>query len=120
MVAGKQDLGHFPAMPHGGAGILGVFQKAIEMALILETLRICQNAGHHAANCIGNCHGSDFTAGEYKVTCTSDFGAYVEVATDSTHRLDSIVTNDNVDTTSYVTVQDGQYLTVTGGEFTPA
>lgn len=64
--------------------------------------------------------GTDIPAGEYKVTCTSDFGAYVEVATDSTHRLDSIVTNDNVDTTSYVTVQDGQYLTVTGGEFAPA
>lgn len=64
--------------------------------------------------------GIDIPAGEYKVTCTNNVSAYVEVAKDSTHALSSIVANDNVETSSYITVKDGQYLKVTGGEFSPA
>lgn len=63
--------------------------------------------------------GTDIQAGEYKVTCTSS-SAYVEVCKDSTGAFDSIVANDNIENSGYITVSDGQYLTVNGGEFSAA
>ena len=64
--------------------------------------------------------GSDLEAGEYFVYSTQLFSAYLAVATDSSGSLNSIVTNDNIDTFTFVTVSDGQYLTVTRGEFVKA
>lgn len=61
--------------------------------------------------------GKDIEAGEYKVTCTNGVFAYVEVSVDSRGVLDSIVTNDNIESSAYITVSDGQYLKVSGGEF---
>jgi len=61
--------------------------------------------------------GKDIPAGEYKVKLTSAAGmGYVEVATDSRHQLESIVTNENVQADSYITVADGQYLKIQGVE----
>lgn len=62
--------------------------------------------------------GTDIPAGEYKVTSTSDFGGYLEVNADSSG--DSIIHNDNFDTSVYVTVEEGQYFMVSRAEFTPA
>jgi len=53
--------------------------------------------------------GKDIPAGEYKVSLNGSMG-YLEVATDSTHQLGSIVTNDNVQADTYITVAVGQYL----------
>lgn len=53
--------------------------------------------------------GSDIEAGEYKLTCTSSVGAYWEVTNSSSPDAD-IVGNDNFDGSTYVTVNDGQYL----------
>ncbi len=57
--------------------------------------------------------GKDIAAGTYKVTPTGDalFGYYC-VSSDSTGALTSIVTNDNIQGPSYVTVSDGQYLKI--------
>lgn len=55
--------------------------------------------------------GKDLPAGEYKIH--SDESGYVEVSSNSSHVLDSIVSNDNFTGDSYITVSDGQYLTLT-------
>jgi len=61
--------------------------------------------------------GQDIPAGEYKVKLTSAAGmGYTEVSTDSRHQLESIVTNENVQADSYITVTDGQYLKIQGVE----
>ena len=67
MVAGGEDLRDGPAVPDGGAGVLGIFQKAVKVALILKALRVSQNPGHHTAHRVRHRHGGDFAAGEHKV-----------------------------------------------------
>lgn len=52
--------------------------------------------------------GKDIPAGEYKVTANGD--AYIQVSSDATGTLDSIVTNDNFSSSKYVTVEKGQFL----------
>lgn len=52
--------------------------------------------------------GQHIPAGEYKIVADGD--GYVEITSDSTHTLESIITNDNFDGEKYVTVSDGQYL----------
>lgn len=61
--------------------------------------------------------GKDIPAGEYRVTVNSSTGmGYIEVASNSRGTLDSIITNDNLTEDSYITVQDGQYLKLSGAE----
>lgn len=55
--------------------------------------------------------GVDMPAGEYLITSSE---GYLEVASDSTGNLDSIITNDNYTNRIYITVQDGQYLKFDG------
>lgn len=63
--------------------------------------------------------GVDIPAGEYKISLTDDnvsgYG-YYEVCSDSTGTIDSIITNDNIENDVYQTVEDGQYLTLSGTE----
>lgn len=59
--------------------------------------------------------GVDIPAGEYKVTQNKDAFldiGYVEVATDSTLTLESIVSNEVFENTTYITVKEGQYLSL--------
>lgn len=59
--------------------------------------------------------GEDIPAGEYRVELneSSVMGmGYLEVSSDSRHQIDSIITNDNVQADTYITVQDGQYLKI--------
>jgi len=59
--------------------------------------------------------GKDIPAGEYKVKVTDPSGmGYFEVSKDSRHVLDSIVTNENVQSDTYLTVSNGQYLLLRG------
>lgn len=61
--------------------------------------------------------GKDIPAGEYKVFLDENAPAgmgYLEVSSDSSHQLGSIVTNENVQADTYITVSDGQYLTLQG------
>lgn len=53
--------------------------------------------------------GVDLPAGEYKISATGDM-AYNEVSSDSTHSMNSIVSNDNFQGEKYITIKDGQYL----------
>lgn len=57
--------------------------------------------------------GVDISAGEYKIIVDENsmmgFG-YYEVTTDSRHDLNSIVSNDNFENSTYITINDGQYL----------
>ena len=62
--------------------------------------------------------GTDIPAGEY-ILCPSAT-AYYQAATDSTGTLESIVSNDNLSGTRYITVSEGQYLTLTGCTAYPA
>jgi len=64
--------------------------------------------------------GSEIDAGEYFVTHTKGSFAYIQVNSDSTGSFDSIVTNENIDTFHYISVIDGQYLTVKHGTFVKA
>lgn len=54
--------------------------------------------------------GLHFKSGEYKVV--ADGSGYIEVASDSLHQMDSIISNDNFEGEKYITVSDGQYLTM--------
>lgn len=54
--------------------------------------------------------GKDIQAGEYKVRSTGS--GYLQVSTDSTHGFESIVSNNNFEGETYITVADGQYLTL--------
>lgn len=59
--------------------------------------------------------GYDIPAGEYKISLSEDsvIGmGYVEVSSNSRHDFNSIISNNNVDTTIYQTISDGQYLTL--------
>ena len=58
--------------------------------------------------------GDDIPAGEYQVESTDGL-AYIEVSTDSRHKIESIVTNDNFEGTKYITIENGQYLTLANG-----
>ncbi|MDD3416360.1 MAG: hypothetical protein PHY47_20550 [Lachnospiraceae bacterium] len=63
--------------------------------------------------------GKDIPAGEYKISLTegsvSGLG-YIEVSSDSSASLDSIVSNANIQGDTYQSVSDGQYLTLSGCE----
>lgn len=59
--------------------------------------------------------GQDIPAGEYYIKCSGG-NLYVEIASDSTGSLDSIISNLNTAGGVYVTVKDGEYLTVNGGK----
>ncbi|MDQ7095636.1 hypothetical protein REC12_18765 [Desulfosporosinus sp. PR] len=52
--------------------------------------------------------GFGLSPGEYKVSADAD--GYAEVSSDSSHSLDSIVSNDNFQGDKYITVKAGQYL----------
>lgn len=62
--------------------------------------------------------GSDLPAGEYLLKSTNS--GYMSVASDSSGTLDSIITNEVFDNTLYVTVSEGQYLTVERATFVAA
>ena len=57
--------------------------------------------------------GADIPAGEYVVLSKDD--GYVEVASDSSGKFESIVVNDIFTNRSIITVSDGQYLKVQNG-----
>lgn len=52
--------------------------------------------------------GVDLPSGEYKVETAND--GYLEVSSNSTHSMDSIITNDMFSGSKYITVNDGQYI----------
>lgn len=57
--------------------------------------------------------GYEITAGEFKLQSTSEYGGYYAVY-DSSYPDAEIVTNDNFEGTTYVTVSEGQYLKLSG------
>ncbi|QAT49278.1 hypothetical protein EQM14_05505 [Caproiciproducens sp. NJN-50] len=59
--------------------------------------------------------GKDLKAGEYKVHAT-DSSAYVEVSSDSSHLLTSIISNDNFSGDKYISVENGQYIKIQNAE----
>lgn len=64
--------------------------------------------------------GAEIPAGEYVIQPQGD-AAYYEVSTDSSGSMNSIITNDLLAGCSvYVSVRDGQYLTVRSAKFTAA
>ena len=58
--------------------------------------------------------GEDIPSGEYQVEATSGL-AYIEVAGDSRHQIEGIITNENFENSMYISVEDGQYLTLSNG-----
>lgn len=62
--------------------------------------------------------GFDIPAGEYKIKIDENslMGmAYIERAKNSKHSLISIISNDNISAEKYLTIKDGEYLTIKGG-----
>ena len=68
MIAGEQNFRYRPVMPHGGTGVLGIFQQSVPVGFLFKAFCVRQNTGDHAAHGIGNGHGRDFAAGEHKVS----------------------------------------------------
>lgn len=58
--------------------------------------------------------GDDIPAGEYNVEASNGL-AYIEVSSDSRHQIEGIITNDNFENNEFITVEDGQYLTLSNG-----
>lgn len=61
--------------------------------------------------------GFDIPAGEYKIYVDEDSlmgTGYCEVSTGCGHTIGDIISNDNFEGSKYLTVKDGQYLTLTG------
>ena len=56
--------------------------------------------------------GQDIQPGEYKIKSIDSTSAYMQVTSNSTHNMDSIVTNDNFSGEKYISVSNGQYLTI--------
>ena len=67
VVAGQQHRRDSPAVPHLRAGILGIFQQSVPVALIGVAALLRQNAGNHAAQTVRHSHGGDLAAGEDEV-----------------------------------------------------
>ena len=63
-----EDLRHFLPLPGFRAGVLGVLQKTVPMALPHVAGRVRQHAGHQAAHRVRHRHGGDLPAGENKVS----------------------------------------------------
>ena len=61
--------------------------------------------------------GTDIGAGEYLLI--SSGSGYYQLDSDSSGELDSIISNDNFNNTNYLTVFDGEYLTLTRCEMIP-
>jgi hypothetical protein len=57
--------------------------------------------------------GLDIQPGEYKVSAAGEDYAYIEVSSNSSHTLESIVSNDNFTGEKYITIKEGQYLKIT-------
>lgn len=58
--------------------------------------------------------GKDIKAGEY-VFIGEDIGGYIEVNSKENNELESIITNDVVNTFIYITLNDGEYLDIKNG-----
>ena len=68
MVPGEQHLRHFSAAPVFRTGVLRMLEQAVPVAFRRERFLVRQNARHHAAYCVRNCHRGDLSAGQHKVT----------------------------------------------------
>ena len=67
VIAGAENGGDLPAVPLLGAGVLGVLQQAVPVALLLEALRVGEHPGHQSGHRVGHHHGGQLAAGEYEV-----------------------------------------------------
>ena len=67
MVSAQQHLRHGKAFPYLRAGVLGVFQKAVPMALPDIAHGVRQHSRHQPADRVRNRHGRQLPAGEDKV-----------------------------------------------------
>ena len=59
--------------------------------------------------------GVNIPAGEYKIVVDEDAAmglGYLEVASDSSHDFASLRTNDNIESSAYISVNEGEYLTL--------
>ena len=94
---------------------------------VLATLQIAEGAGSASSTASSNGGsaaiqdaygegmykiGADLPAGEYVLLPASEFSAYYEVNSSSTGEVEDIIDNDNFDGRRYLTVEDGQYLTI--------
>ena len=64
VVAAEQDGRHRPALPHLGAGVLGVLQKAVPVAFFLIALLLGQHAGLQAQDAVRHHQAGQLAAGE--------------------------------------------------------
>ena len=67
MVAGQQDLRHPAAPPLLGAGVLGILQQPLPVALVGEAHLLGQHPRHHAADAVRYGHGRNLAPGDHKV-----------------------------------------------------
>jgi hypothetical protein len=63
--------------------------------------------------------GSDIPSGEYVVFCDDFLMGYMEVSSDSSGELDSIIANDNFDYNTIITLNEGEYFKMQGSYAVP-
>jgi hypothetical protein len=68
MVAAAQDFGHLQAPKNSGAGVVGVFEQALMMALRLQGRGCANCAGQKANNAVDDRHGRQFAPSQNKIT----------------------------------------------------
>ena len=61
--------------------------------------------------------GADIPAGEYFIVCDASSSCYYSISSDSSGSFDSIISNGNISTFTFLTVLEGEYLTVKRGSF---
>lgn len=60
--------------------------------------------------------GIDIPAGEFTVAPIDAVGGYYEITSDSSHQFSSIIGNGLVDNSQYLTIENGQYLMLSGAK----
>lgn len=63
--------------------------------------------------------GTDIAAGEYVLFCTDSYIAFYEIASDASGSIESMIANDNFDYNSIISVNDGEYLKLSGCSLSP-
>lgn len=91
-----------------------IFKIFLVMAIVLTAMS-CVSAESPLVSDGKYKVGDDIPAGDYYVKCNT-YNLYIAVSSDSSGDLDSVIYNLNTHGGVYITVEDGEYLEIQGGD----